>query len=68
MTKLPLDGLRVADFSWFGAGPIGAQTLATFGAEVIRIESEAKLNSLRLSGPFALSEDGPPQTSYNVSG
>lgn len=68
MTKLPLDGLRVADFSWFGAGPIGAQTLATFGAEVIRIESEAKLDSLRLSGPFALNPDGTPKSSYNVSG
>ena len=68
MTKLPLDGLRVADFSWFGAGPIGAQTLATFGAEVIRIESEAKLDSLRVAGPFALNADGTPKSSYNVSG
>ena len=68
MTKLPLDGLRVADFSWFGAGPIAAQTLATFGAEVIRIESEAKLDSLRVAGPFALNADGTPKSSYNVSG
>lgn len=68
MTKLPLDGIRVADFSWFGAGPIGAQTLATFGAEVIRIESEAKLDSLRIAGPFALNPDGTPKSSYNVSG
>ncbi|MEP6870577.1 MAG: CoA transferase [Anaerolineaceae bacterium] len=68
MTKLPLAGLRVADFSWFGAGPIGAQTLATFGAEVVRIESETKLDSLRLAGPFALNTDGTPKSSYNVSG
>ncbi|MEO6397180.1 MAG: CoA transferase [Tepidiformaceae bacterium] len=68
MTRLPLAGLRVADFSWFGAGPIGGQTLATFGAEVIRIESEAKLDSLRLAAPFALNPDGTPKSSYNVSG
>jgi benzylsuccinate CoA-transferase BbsF subunit len=68
MTKLPLEGLRVADFSWFGAGPIGAQTLATFGAEVVRIESETKLDSLRVVQPFALNEDGSYKTGYNVSG
>lgn len=68
MAKLPLEGIRVADFSWFGAGPIGAQTLATFGAEVIRIESESKVDSLRLVQPFALNPDGSYKTGYNVSG
>ena len=34
----PLEGVRVADFSWFGVGPIAARTLADFGADVIRIE------------------------------
>lgn len=68
MTKLPLEGIRVADFSWFGAGPIGAQTLCTFGAEVIRIESEAKLDGLRTAQPVALNPDGTPKTSYNASG
>src|SRR4051812_4499619 len=65
---LPLDGIRVADFSWFGAGPIGAQTLASFGAEVIRVESEAKMDGLRLAQPFPLHPDGTPFTGYNVSG
>ncbi len=68
MAAKPLDGIRVADFSWFGAGPIAAQTLATFGAEVVRIESEAKLDSLRVVQPFALEEDGSFKSSYNVSG
>ena len=68
MSKLPLDGLRVADFSWFGAGPIGAQTLATFGAEVVRVESEAKIDALRVVQPFALNADGTFKTGYNVSG
>ena len=66
--KLPLEGIRVADFSWFGAGPIAAQTLATFGAEVIRVESEEKIDSLRLAQPYATNEDGSFKTGYNVSG
>ena len=68
MTKLPLEGIRVADFSWFGAGPIAAQTLASFGAEVIRIESETHIDSLRVVHPFAMNEDGTFKSGYNVSG
>ncbi len=54
MSKLPLDGIKVADFSWFGAGPICAQNLARFGATVVRVESEAHLDGLRAVMPFAL--------------
>ena len=68
MTKRPLDGLRVADFSWFGAGPIAGNTLASFGAEVVRVESIAKVDGLRLTHPFALNADGSFKTGYNVSG
>jgi benzylsuccinate CoA-transferase BbsF subunit len=68
MPKLPLDGLRVADFSWFGAGPIAGQTLGWFGAEVIRVESETKIDSLRLGQPFAMNPDGTFKTGYNVGG
>lgn len=59
----PLTGLKVADFSWFGAGPICAENLATFGATVVRVESEAHLDGLRGVGPFP-----PGKTTYNVSG
>ena len=68
MTKRPLEGLRVADFSWFGAGPIAGNTLSTFGAEVIRVESETKLDSLRRVHPFAMNPDGSFKGGYNVSG
>jgi len=68
MTKRPLEGLRVADFSWFGAGPIAGNTFATYGAEVIRVESEAKIDSLRVVHPFAMNADGTFKTGYNVSG
>ncbi len=68
MTNRPLEGLRVADFSWFGAGPIAGNTLACFGAEVVRVESLAKIDSLRVGHPFAMNADGAFKSGYNVSG
>ena len=64
MTTLPLAGVRVADFSWFGAGPIAGQILANHGAEVIRVESEAHVDGLRIAAPLKPGVTG----SYNVSG
>src|SRR3972149_1664951 len=60
--KMPLDGLKVADFSWFGAGPICAEHLATFGATVVRVESETRIDALRTVQPFARDKTG-----YNVT-
>jgi crotonobetainyl-CoA:carnitine CoA-transferase CaiB-like acyl-CoA transferase len=68
MANRPLEGIRVADFSWFGAGPIAGNTLSTFGAEVIRVESETKIDALRRVHPFAMNEDGTFKGGYNVSG
>lgn len=68
MAKRPLEGIRVADFSWFGAGPIAGNTLSTYGAEVIRVESETKIDALRRVHPFAMNEDGSFKGGYNVSG
>ncbi len=61
--KSALDGIKVADFSWFGAGPICANHLATYGATVVRIESETHVDALRTVAPFAKGKTG-----YNVSG
>lgn len=61
--KLPLEGIKVADFSWFGAGPICAENLGRFGATVVRVESEAHVDGLRMVAPFP---DG--KTGLNVSG
>jgi benzylsuccinate CoA-transferase BbsF subunit len=61
--KRALEGLKVADFSWFGAGPIAAEHLASFGATVIRIESESHIDALRTIAPMK-----PGNTGYNSSG
>ena len=54
---LPLAGLRVADFCWIGAGSYTTKIFGDMGADVIKIETSTRLDSLRLAGPY---KDGNP--------
>ena len=51
-SRLPLAGIRVTDFAWIGAGAYATKILADAGAEVIRIESRQRVDSLRLAAPY----------------
>jgi crotonobetainyl-CoA:carnitine CoA-transferase CaiB-like acyl-CoA transferase len=50
-----LDGVRIIDLTWLQVGPQATRLLASFGAEVIRIEwrKRAAIDFLRYMEPFA---------------
>ncbi|MDR0275826.1 MAG: CoA transferase [Burkholderiaceae bacterium] len=50
--KFPLAGITVADFTWIGAGSYTTKILADFGADVVKIESAERLDTLRDAKPF----------------
>jgi crotonobetainyl-CoA:carnitine CoA-transferase CaiB-like acyl-CoA transferase len=52
VARRPLEGLKVADFMWVFAGPWATRTLADLGADVVRVESSARLDTLRTAGQF----------------
>ncbi|MEV6227430.1 CoA transferase [Saccharopolyspora shandongensis] len=56
---LPLEGVRVADFTWVGAGPFLTKLLADHGADVIKVESRTRTDPIRSMVPF---RDGKPGT------
>ena len=49
---LPFAGVKFADFSWIGVGPISAKALADHGATVVHVETANPADRLRLVGPF----------------
>ena len=60
----PLQGIRIADFSWAWAGPYATMLLALMGAEVIKIETRKRPDHSRLrsvvTGPVAWDPDKSP--------
>lgn len=62
--RLPLEGIRVADFTWIGAGSYTTKILADMGAEVIKVETSTYLDSLRNAAPFKDKQRGVNRSGY----
>jgi len=64
VSRLPLEGLLVADFCWIGAGSYTTKIFGDLGADVIKIESSTRLDSLRLAGPYRDGRPGVNRSGY----
>ncbi|HVA68823.1 MAG TPA: CoA transferase, partial [Candidatus Binataceae bacterium] len=62
MRRLPLEGIRVTDFSWIINGPQIGQWLGSMGAEVIKIESRVYLDFARLNPATNVPGVPPPNS------
>jgi crotonobetainyl-CoA:carnitine CoA-transferase CaiB-like acyl-CoA transferase len=60
----PLQGVRVADFTWVWAGPFCTLQLAHLGAEVIRVETATRPCVTRMLPPWANGEFGVNRSGY----
>jgi len=59
MSKLPLEGVKVCDFTWVWTGPTTTKVLSDFGATVVNIESKKRLGTWRIQPPFKDNVPGP---------
>jgi benzylsuccinate CoA-transferase BbsF subunit len=62
-----LKNIRFADLTWAGAGPFGTKIFSDFGADVIKIESATRLDSVRTGGPFKDRKFGVNRSGYFAS-
>lgn len=63
MIKYPLERYRVVDFGTAWAGAMVGQILAYMGAEVIRVESNERIDGMRLGWP---GKGAPPDPELNT--
>lgn len=58
------EGLKIADFSWVGVGPITMRYFADYGATVVRIESASRPDTLRRAPPYKDDEAGIDRSGF----
>ena len=59
--------MRFADLTWAGAGPFGTKIFSDFGAEIVKVESSVRLDSVRTGGPFKDRQFGVNRSGYFAS-
>ena len=67
MNRLPLAGVRVADFSWIIAGPTATRHLALMGAEVIKVGSARRPDPSTRGSAFHVYNQSKKYTALNLS-
>ena len=67
MGRLPLEGIRVMDFSWIIAGPTATRYLAMMGAEVIKVGSARRPDPSSRGAPFQAYNQSKLYCSLNIA-
>lgn len=67
MVEQIFEGLKVADFSWVGAGPQIARELAYYGATVVRVECHRYPETTRTAGPFKDGVTGINRSAFSAA-
>ncbi len=57
--NLPLSDVKVLDLMWVMAGPAGTRMLADYGATLVRVDSQRRIDTARTLQPFLKRKPGP---------
>jgi benzylsuccinate CoA-transferase BbsF subunit len=60
----PLQHVKIADFSWFVAGPLCVRYLADYGAQVIKVETGRRVDGVRTHPPYKDNIPGVNRSGY----